>query len=48
MIIGYIRVSKEKQDIANQRRIIMEYANSNSPHDITFEEIKISSRNIRK
>jgi DNA invertase Pin-like site-specific DNA recombinase len=48
MIIGYIRVSTENQDITNQRRIILEYANDNNLHDITFEEIKISSRKSRK
>ena len=48
MIIGYIRVSTEKQDVENQRRIILEYANNNKLHDITFEEITISSRKSRK
>lgn len=48
MIIGYIRVSTQKQDVENQRRIILEYTNSNNLYDITFEEITISSRKTRK
>jgi len=48
MNIGYIRVSTGNQDIENQRRVILEYANTNNLHNISFEEIKVSSRKSRK
>lgn len=41
---AYLRVSKDEQDINNQKHGILEYANANSITDLTFIEDKVSSR----
>jgi DNA invertase Pin-like site-specific DNA recombinase len=44
MVLGYIRVSTETQDVRNQRHEILEYANSRGYRVDEFLEIEISSR----
>jgi len=44
MIIGYIRVSTDKQDYENQKHGILEYCNHNKITGIEFVEETISSR----
>jgi len=44
MILGYIRVSTEEQDVKNQRLAILEYAQRNKLDIKDFIEITISSR----
>lgn len=41
---AYLRVSKDEQDINNQKHGILEYANKNSITDLIFIEDKVSSR----
>ena len=48
MIIGYIRVSTEKQSLENQRHKILEYAHANSISINEFIEIEISSKKNQK
>jgi DNA invertase Pin-like site-specific DNA recombinase len=48
MVLGYIRVSKEVQDVRNQRHEILEYANSRGYRIDEFVEIEISSRKDKK
>jgi DNA invertase Pin-like site-specific DNA recombinase len=42
--IGYIRVSTDKQDLKNQQHSILTYANQKNLGNVTFIEVKISSR----
>ena len=44
MIIGYIRVSSDKQTVSNQRSEILEYAHRNKIHIDKFIEVEMSSR----
>ena len=44
MIIGYIRVSSDKQTVSNQRNEILEYAHRNKIQVDTFIEVEMSSR----
>ncbi len=48
MVLGYIRVSKEQQDVRNQRHEILEYGNSHGLHIDEFIEVEISSRRDNK
>lgn len=41
---AYLRVSKDEQDINNQRHGILEYANANNINELIFVEDKVSSR----
>lgn len=42
--IGYIRVSTDKQDLKNQQHSILTYTNQKNLGNVTFIEVKISSR----
>jgi hypothetical protein len=44
MVIRYVRLLIEQQDVKNQRHEILEYANSNKLHVDDFMEIEISRR----
>lgn len=44
MIIGYIRVSSDKQTVSNQRNEILEYAHRNNIKIDKFIEVEMSSR----
>lgn len=44
MVIGYVRVSTEQQDVKNQHHEILEYANQRRLHVERFIEKEISSR----
>ena len=44
MVIGYIRVSTEQQDVRNQQHEILEYANQHKLHVNRFVKREISSR----
>jgi len=44
MVIGYIRVSTEQQDVRNQQHEILEYANQHKLHVDRFIKREISSR----
>lgn len=44
MIIGYIRVSSDKQTVSNQRSEILEYAHRNKMKIDKFIEVEMSSR----
>ena len=44
MVIGYIRVSTEQQDVRNQHHEILEYANQRRLHVDSFIEKEVSSR----
>ena len=44
MIIGYIRVSSDKQTVSNQRNEILEYAHRNQLKIDKFIEVEMSSR----
>ena len=44
MVLGYVRVSTETQDVRNQRHEILEHANRQGYHIDDFIEIEISSR----
>ena len=48
MIIGYIRVSSDKQTVSNQRSEILEYAHRNNIHIDEFIEVEMSSRKSTK
>jgi len=48
MILGYVRVSKEEQDVRNQRHEILEYGNSHGLHIDEFIEVEMSSRRDTK
>ncbi|ADN08224.1 recombinase family protein [Sulfurimonas autotrophica] len=48
MILGYIRVSTDKQDNQKQKHLILEYAHSNSLKINDFIEVEISSRKSEK
>ena len=43
-VIGYIRVSTDKQDLDKQRHLLLEYAREHQLHIDEFVEIEISSR----
>jgi DNA invertase Pin-like site-specific DNA recombinase len=43
-IVGYIRVSTEKQDLDKQRHLLLEYARDKQLHIDEFVEIEMSSR----
>ena len=43
-VIGYIRVSTDKQDLDKQRHLLLEYAREQQLHIDEFVEIEISSR----
>jgi DNA invertase Pin-like site-specific DNA recombinase len=43
-VIGYIRVSTEKQDLDKQRHLLLEYAHEKQLHITEFVEIEMSSR----
>jgi len=47
MVIGYTRVSTDKQDLEKQRYLLLEYANSNDLKIGEFIEVEISSRESR-
>jgi DNA invertase Pin-like site-specific DNA recombinase len=44
MVIGYVRVSTEQQDVKNQHHEILEYANQHKLHVDKFIEKEISSQ----
>jgi DNA invertase Pin-like site-specific DNA recombinase len=48
MIVGYVRVSKEEQDVRNQRHELLEYANRQGLHVDEFIELEMSSRRDTK
>jgi len=48
MIIGYIRVSTDKQDLEKQKHTILEYAQKNKILIDRFIEIEVSSRKNQK
>ena len=48
LILGYVRVSTEAQDVRNQRHEILEFANGRGYHVDEFVEIEISSRKDRR
>lgn len=48
MVIGYIRVSTDKQDFNNQRYAILEYANKNKLGNIELIEIEVSSTRSKR
>jgi len=43
-VVGYIRVSTEKQDLDKQRHLLLEYAREKQLHINEFVEIEMSSR----
>lgn len=43
-VIGYIRVSTDKQDLDKQRHLLLEYAREHRLHIAEFVDIEISSR----
>jgi DNA invertase Pin-like site-specific DNA recombinase len=43
-VIGYIRVSTDKQDLDKQRHLLLEYAREHHLHIAEFVDIEISSR----
>lgn len=43
-VIGYLRVSTEKQDIDKQRHLLLEYANREKYHITEFVEVEASTR----
>lgn len=43
-VIGYIRVSTDKQDLDKQRHLLLEYAREQQLHIAEFVDIEISSR----
>ena len=47
-IIGYIRVSTDKQDADSQRHLLLEYAHSKKLVIDEFIEVEISSRENQK
>ena len=47
-VIGYVRVSKARQDDNNQKHEILEYANNNRLHVDDFIEVETSSRRDKK
>ena len=47
-IIGYIRVSTEKQDLEKQRHLLLDYAHQNQMLIDEFIEVEISSQKNRK
>ena len=47
-VIGYIRVSTDKQDAAKQRHLLLEYAQQHQLMIEEFIEVEISSRKSRK
>lgn len=47
-VLGYIRVSTDKQDINNQKLAIMEYADKNKIKVDEYVKIKVSSRKSTK
>lgn len=47
-IIGYIRVSTEKQDLEKQRHLLLDYAHQNQMLIDEFIEVEISSQKSRK
>ena len=48
MILGYIRVSTDKQDNQKQKHLILEYAHTNNLKVNEFIEVEISSRKSEK
>ena len=48
MILGYIRVSTNKQDNQKQKHLILEYAYNNNLHIDEFIEVELSSRKSEK
>jgi DNA invertase Pin-like site-specific DNA recombinase len=48
MVIGYIRVSTEQQDVNNQRHEILEYAHRQGLRVDEFVEVEVSSRRDSK
>jgi len=48
LVLGYVRVSTETQDVRNQRHEILEFANGRGYHVDEFVEIEISSRKSSK
>jgi len=48
MVVGYIRVSTDKQDLQKQKHTILEYSNSNKILVDRFIEIEISSKKNQK
>jgi len=48
MVIGYIRVSTEQQDVKNQRHETLEYANRHGLRVDDFVEVEMSSRRDSK
>lgn len=48
MILGYIRVSTEKQTVENQKHEILDYANKHNLGKVNFIEINISSKKSTK
>jgi DNA invertase Pin-like site-specific DNA recombinase len=47
-VIGYLRVSTEKQDLEKQRHLILEYAHKEKLHITEFIEVEASSRKSSK
>lgn len=48
MVVGYIRVSTDKQDLQKQKHTILEYSNANKILVDRFIEIEISSKKNQK
>lgn len=48
MVVGYVRVSTDKQDLNQQKHSILEYANKNKMLVDKFVEIEISSKKNQK
>ena len=48
MIIGYVRVSTEKQSMENQKHKLLEYAQNNKVIIDEFIELEISSKKAQK
>ena len=48
LVLGYVKVSTETQDVRNQRHEILEFANGRGYHVDEFVEIEISSRKDRR
>jgi DNA invertase Pin-like site-specific DNA recombinase len=48
MILAYIRISTDKQDLEKQKHLILEYAHSNKLNIDDFIEVEISSKRNQK
>lgn len=48
MVIGYIRVSTDKQDLDKQKHLLLEYAHKHKMLIDEFIEVEISSQKTKK